>query len=116
MEFFMLDANGQRQPAQARVDSSGRLVTTAAIDAASVTQAVAYTTSAQSAAFAAATTQVRLTSTTDAYVAFGANPTATNANFLLPALTPTVFTVTGGQKVAALQVTSGGTLNVAEIG
>jgi hypothetical protein len=70
--------------------------------------------SAQSGAVGADTTLVRLVATEACYVAIGDNPTATSSSMYLPAATPEYFGIGGGQKVAALQVASGGVLNVTE--
>lgn len=70
--------------------------------------------SAQSAAFQAGTRFVRIVATTDVYLAFGSNPTATSTGILLPAGVVEVFPVNGGEKVAAIQVASSGTMSVCE--
>lgn len=65
------------------------------------------------------TYRVRVICTTDAYVlnvdgpAFAAVTTATGA--YLPALQVEYLTVTPGQKVSAIQVSTGGTLEVIEV-
>lgn len=66
-------------------------------------QTVTYTTSAASSAFNASTTVVRLVSKTDAYIAFGTNPTATASSMLLPAGVVEYFRVeqSSSYKVAA---------------
>src|SRR5262249_54589878 len=62
------------------------------------------------------TYKVRVLVTTDAFVKIGdGSPTATPAHPYLPALSPEYFTCTPGQKVASVQVSSGGTLYVTEI-
>lgn len=58
---------------------------------------------------------VRLVCTEECYIAIGASPTATANDFLLPADTVEYFGIRGGQKVAALQVSTGGTLFVTEM-
>jgi hypothetical protein len=70
--------------------------------------------SAQSAPFIQGARLVRLVSTTDCYVAFGTNPTAVATSVLLPAGQPEYFAVKPGWRVAAIQATAGGTLNIAE--
>ncbi len=57
---------------------------------------------------------VRLLSTTDCYFVFGVTPTATANHSLLIANIPEYFTITPGEKVAALQASTGGTLFVTE--
>lgn len=70
--------------------------------------------SAQSNAFNAATKIIRVVCTTDTYVVFGANPTATSAGIYLVAKVVEFFSVNPGDKVAALQVASGGVLSITE--
>lgn len=71
-------------------------------------------TSKQSNAFAATTTRIRLVASQHCYIAFGANPTADNTGIMLIANVPEFFGVLPGEKVAALQVSSGGNLSIAE--
>jgi hypothetical protein len=80
-------------------------------------QSVAYTaTSAQSTALDLGTRIVRLCSTTDAYVEIGTNPTATTSSMYLPALSVEYFAIPDGTyKVAAKQVSSAGSISVAEM-
>lgn len=82
-------------------------------------QYVSYTgSSTQSAALNAATTDVELISTTDCYIAIGANPTAavtTAGSHFLPAFTPRGFAAFSGQKIAAIQSTAAGTLAITEL-
>lgn len=68
----------------------------------------------QSAAFGETTGMIRLSPTTDCFVAFGANPTATNASLFLPAGSVEYFGVSPGEKIACLQVSTAGHLNVVE--
>lgn len=73
-------------------------------------------TSAQSAAFGEKTQAVRLISTTRCYVMFGPSPTATTSNgALLEIGIPEYFAVTPGAKLAAIQSTAGGSLNIVEM-
>jgi hypothetical protein len=75
-------------------------------------------TSAQSAAFGNHTHEVRIVSTTNCHINFGANPTAAatdNNGIYLPAGVVEYFHVSPGQKVAAIQDSAGGTLCVAEM-
>lgn len=64
------------------------------------------------------TTHIRLVSTTNCWVVFGTTPvavaSAVNA-LLLPAYTPEYFWVLPGEKVAAIQDTAGGVLNIVEL-
>jgi len=80
-------------------------------------QKVAYTGTAGtiSNSFAAGIQRIRVLVTTDAYVAIGYSPTATTNDMYMTGLVPEYFTVSQGQKVSAMQVASGGTLNVTEI-
>ena len=72
--------------------------------------------SAASAAFGAQTCKVRLVATADCRIRIGdGTPTAVATDTYLPALAAEYFTVTPGQKVAAIQVASAGTLNVTEV-
>ncbi len=58
----------------------------------------------------------RLVSTTDCYVAIGEAPSATSADMFLPAGVPEFVRVTHGKdKIAALRVTTDGTLAVTEV-
>lgn len=78
-------------------------------------QNVSYTgTAASSTAFASTTTVVRLVSTSDCYVVFGSNPTATTSSSFLPVGVVEYFLVTPGQKVSAIQLSAAGSLNVTE--
>lgn len=75
----------------------------------------AYTGTASTAiAVSAGIFKVRLLSTTDCYVRTD-SVTATSSNGVyLPALEPEYVTVRGGQTITAVQVSAGGTLQVAE--
>lgn len=66
-------------------------------------------------AVGAQTYKVRVLVTTDAYIKIGNSPTATTNDTYMTAGLPEYFTITPGQKVSAVQVASGGTLNVTEI-
>jgi hypothetical protein len=79
-------------------------------------QVVAYTgTAAASAAFGAVTTCVRLYSTTNCFVAFGAAPVAVVTNMPLYANSPEYFMVQPGSKVSAIQASAGGNLHISEL-
>lgn len=62
------------------------------------------------------TTHVRLVATTDCWVAFGTNPTAssTSGSILLPANSVEYFPVDTSDLIAVIQNASAGTLNISE--
>ncbi len=70
--------------------------------------------SAQSIAFSSSTGLIRLCPTVDCYVDIGSNPTATNGSIYLPAGSIEYFGCSPGEKVAVLQVSTAGFLNVVE--
>lgn len=80
-------------------------------------QSVAFTGTAGTitTAITSGTQKVRVIVTTAAYVKIGNTPTATSSDVYLAADAPEYFTITEGQKVSAIQVSSGGTLHVTEI-
>ena len=55
-----------------------------------------------SSAFGSQTEYVRIASTTDFHIIFGAAPTATANDILIPADQPEIFKVSPGEKVAVL--------------
>lgn len=67
--------------------------------------------------FAAGIHDVRVVCTTNCWITFGASPTATTGagSMYLPAGLVEYFHVSPGQKVAVIQDSAGGTLNVAEM-
>lgn len=71
-------------------------------------------TSVQSSSMGSTTGLIRLTASSDCYVAFGPNPTATNASLMLPAGMVEYFGINPGDKVAVLQVSAAGFLNIVE--
>lgn len=80
------------------------------------TQSVAVSgTSAQSAAISGSASYVRLVATTLCHVRVGSNPTATAAHMPLVPFVPEYFAVSSGQKVAAIQNASAGTLYITEV-
>lgn len=83
----------------------------------STTQTVAYTGTAGaiSNAVGANIHRVRITVTTDAFVAFGSAPTATTSDMYVSAGYDHLFTIKPGQKVSAVQVSTGGNLYVTEM-
>ena len=60
------------------------------------------------------TYKVRVLVTTDAWVTTDGTTPSSSAGAYMPALEPEYFTVTPGQTVKAVQVSTGGTLNVVE--
>ncbi len=87
-------------------DENGRLAQIGA-EPAEAGQSVTYTTSAQSAAFQAGTRFVRVIADADAFLDFGANPSAAVADGLLvKANEYEYFGVVPGQKLAAYDGTS----------
>ena len=83
----------------------------------STVQSVAYTGTAGTIAsgISPSVNKIRVVATTDCYIKIDNGPTATTSDTLLPGLAAEYFTVTPGQKVSAVQVSAGGTLNVTEI-
>jgi hypothetical protein len=81
------------------------------------TQKVAYTGTAGTIpnGVGAQTYQVRIVCTTGAFVLIGDSPTATTSDMPTFADLPEYFSITPGQKVSAIQSSSGGTLYVAEL-
>ena len=64
------------------------------------------------------TMHVRLVATSDCWVSFGANPTAavaSTAAILLPAGVPEYFWVYPGERLAVIQNSAAGSLNIAEL-
>lgn len=80
-------------------------------------QSVAYTGTAGtiSNAVGAQTRIVRVVVTTAAYVTIGGSPTATSSDVYMPANVPDYFKINPGEKVSAIQVSSGGSLHVTEM-
>lgn len=71
--------------------------------------------SAQSAALSSETIIVRVVADVDCYLAFGANPTATNTDLFLAAGDTEYFGVTPGTKIAVLRSAGDGYLNIVEM-
>lgn len=69
-------------------------------------------TSAQSSVFSPSTFLVRLVATENCRVAFGADPTALATSSLVLANTPEYVKATPGQRLAVIQDSTGGTLNI----
>lgn len=80
-------------------------------------QSVAYTGTAGTIANAIGNGvhKVRVVVTTAAYIKIGHSPTATTSDVYMSADSSEYFTCQTGDKVSAVQVTSGGTLHVTEI-
>ena len=59
---------------------------------------------------------IQISATASCHVAIGMNPTATATDMLVKASDPPlVIRVTPGEKIAAIQDTAGGTLNIVEV-
>lgn len=71
--------------------------------------------SAQSTALSSETIIVRVVADVDCYLAFGANPTATNTDLFLAAGDTEYFGVTPGSKIAVLRAVGDGYLNIVEM-
>lgn len=70
-------------------------------------------TSAQSAALTA--DAVRLVSTVDCFIAIGSDPTAANTSHFFPAYSAEIIDAGAGNKIAAIQSASSGTLYISEV-
>ena len=83
----------------------------------STSQSKAYTgtSAAVDNAFGANIHVIRVVVTTDAFVAVGTSPTATTSDMFLVAFAPEYFTVTEGQKIAAVRSSVSGTMYVTEM-
>jgi|TARA_R100000081_G_scaffold92138_1_gene72795 hypothetical protein len=79
------------------------------------TVSVASSSAANSTAFAAGTTVVRVVSTTDCHIIFATSPTATTSTAYLPANQVEYFKATAGEKIAAIRASADGTLYVTEM-
>ncbi len=80
------------------------------------TQIKAYTTSAAiTNAFAESTHIIRVVASTACHIKIAKTPTATTSDPYLPADVVEYFIVNPGQKIAAVQVSDGGNLNVTEM-
>lgn len=71
-------------------------------------------TSVQSASIGDTTGIVRLSASTDCFVAFGTNPVATVNSLYLPAGMVEYLGINPGEKVAVLQVSAAGFLSIVE--
>jgi len=61
------------------------------------------------------TQHVRLCATSDCYIAIGPNPVAAVAGgLLLPAMSPEYFWVSPGDRIAVIQLSASGSLNIVE--
>ena len=82
----------------------------------STTHKLAFTSSsAATSAVGAQTYYVRLITNVACWVTIGKSPTATNTDIYLPAATIEIFKIKPGEKVAAIEDTGGGNLNVTEL-
>ncbi len=81
-------------------------------------QSVAYTGTAGTSTNAVGdgVQRVRVVTTSAAYIKIGKTPTAAATDVYMPADSPEYFTIAPGEKVSAIQVSSGGTLHVTECG
>lgn len=70
--------------------------------------------SLQSTAMAGTTQIVRLAPTADCFISVGQNPTATTSSTLMLAGQIEYIAVTPGQRIAVIQSSGGGTLNITE--
>lgn len=70
--------------------------------------------STQSSAFSANVSVIRIFPTSNCYVKFGSNPTATTSDIYCPGGILQFFGVIPGEKVAVIQDTASGTLHVVE--
>jgi hypothetical protein len=64
------------------------------------------------------TRHIRVVATSDCWISFGANPVAVAAAsnaILLPAGIPEYFWVVPGERIACIQATAAGSLNIAEL-
>lgn len=80
-------------------------------------QSVSYTGTAGtiSNAVGSQTRVVKLVLTTAGFVAIGASPTATTSDMFVPANETLFIAINPGEKVSAIQLSSGGTLYVTEM-
>lgn len=79
---------------------SGDAVQAGSLDNATVQAPVSFTTTTQSAAFAATTRFVRVQADAACFIAYGSNPTATASGIPLAADMPEYFAVSSGNKIA----------------
>lgn len=81
------------------------------------TQNVAFTATAGTIATGVASTTrcVEIYTTTDAFIAIGAAPTATTSSKPHPLGQALVYKIAAGEKVSAVQITAAGTLYVTEL-
>lgn len=70
---------------------------------------------ATSTAFATGSTIARIVATEDCHLAFATSPTATTSDTFLPAKQVEYFKITAGEKVAAIQSSTAGTVYVTEM-
>ena len=82
-----------------------------------ITQSAAYTGTAGTItnAISAGIKKARISVTSAAYIKVGVAPTATTSDVYMAADAPESITVSPGEKVSAIQVSTGGTLKVTEL-
>jgi len=68
-----------------------------------------------STAFASGSTVARIVTTEDCHIKFASSPTATTSDTFLPAKQVEYFKITAGEKVAAIQSSTAGTVYVTEM-
>ena len=73
------------------------------------------TTSQQTSAFGSQTRQIRVSATQATYIKIDANPTATSSDVLIPANTVDYLTVSPGQKLAAIALSTTGVISIVEM-
>ncbi len=69
-------------------------------------------TSAQSSAITTGTGLVRIAVTTGTHIKFGSNPTATAEDILIPENNVQVFSFKSGEKIAFIQASASGVINI----
>lgn len=82
-----------------------------------ITRSITYTAGAGTigTGFSTGVAKARVVTTTDAFVIIGKDVTASNTCCYMPALVPEYFTVSPGEVLSAIQVTTGGSVYVTEI-
>ena len=68
--------------------------------------------SAQSSAITTGAGLIRIAVTTGTHIKFGSNPTATIEDVLIPANNVEIFSFSSGQKIAFIQSSAGGVINI----
>jgi len=73
------------------------------------------TAAAVASGFSNGVQRIRVLATTDCYIKVDKAPTATTSDCYLPGLSAEYIIVNPGEKISAVQVSSGGVLNVTEV-